>query len=269
MTSTMTSLTEMPDNELVAQTLDGNRDAFGRIVSRYQSLICSLAYSATGSLGQSEDLAQETFISAWKHLRHLRERHKLRAWLCGIARNRINNNLRREGREPLRDAETLDSAPDSPAPEPLPHDQTISNEEEAILWRSLERIPEIYREPLILFYREHQSIEHVAGALELSEDAVKKRLSRGRKLLQEEVQAFVENTLRRTAPGQAFSSAVFAALPLAAGPAATAGAGAGAKGTAAAKSGFLAAWLAPLAPFIGILAGITANWLMVRAAPTA
>jgi len=59
------------DVELVAQSMAGNRDAFGHIVSRYQSLICSLAYSATGSLGQSEDLAQETFITAWKHLGHL------------------------------------------------------------------------------------------------------------------------------------------------------------------------------------------------------
>ena len=89
------------DAELVIQTREGNREAFGQIVSRYQTLICSLAYSATGSLGQSEDLAQETFITAWKHLRHLREPGKLRAWLCGIARNRISNCLRREGRGPF------------------------------------------------------------------------------------------------------------------------------------------------------------------------
>src|ERR1022692_947671 len=251
MTSTMTSLTEMPDNELVAQTLDGNRDAFGRIVSRYQSLICSLAYSATGSLGQSEDLAQETFISAWKHLRHLRERHKLRAWLCGIARNRINNNLRREGREPLRDPETLDSAPDSPAPEPLPHDQTISNEEQAILWRSLERIPEIYREPLVLFYREHQSIGAVAQSLDLTEDTVKQRLSRGRKLLHEQVLAFVEGALEKTNPGKVFTLGVLAALPALTISAKAASLGAAAaKGSATAKAagamGLLGAILTPL-----------------------
>src|SRR5208282_3406766 len=108
----------------------------------------------------------------------------------------------------------------------------IGREEEAILWRSLERIPELYREPLILFYREHQSIEQVAVELELSGDAVKQRLSRGRKLLQEEVQAFVENTLRRTAPGQAFSSTVLAALPAA--PAAAVGVGLAGKGAVAA-----------------------------------
>ena len=104
--------------------------------------------------------------------------------------------------------------------EDLPSVQAVSREEEAILWRSLEKIPENYREPLVLFYREHKSIEHVAAELELSEDVVKQRLSRGRKLLQEEVQAFVENTLRRTAPGEAFSGEVLAGLPLAAGAAA-------------------------------------------------
>ena len=195
------------DAELVDGTLAGNRDAFTQIVSRYQSLICSLAYSATGSLGQSEDLAQETFITAWKHLGHLRERHKLRAWLCGIARNRINNFLRREGREPIREAAPLEHAEESPAPGLLPAEQTISNEEQAILWRSLARIPEIYREPLILFYREHHSIEAVAQSLELSEDAVKQRLSRGRKLLQDEVLSFVEGALERTNPGKVFTIA--------------------------------------------------------------
>ena len=202
------------DSELVGETLAGNRDAFGQIVSRYQSLVCSLAYSATGSLGQSEDLAQETFITAWKRLSHLRERDKLRAWLCGIARNRINNFLRREGREPNHQAEPIEEAVESHAPEPLPVEYTISREEQAILWRSLERIPEIYREPIILFYREHHSIETVAADLDLSEDAVKQRLSRGRKLLQEQVLAFVEGALERTNPGKVFTVGVLAALPV-------------------------------------------------------
>jgi len=201
------------DAELVQGTLAGNRDAFGQIVSRYQSLICSLAYSATGSLGQSEDLAQETFMTAWKHLGHLRERDKLRAWLCGIARNRINNFLRREGREPVSEAASLENVSESRSPEPLPAEQAISNEEQAILWRSLERIPEIYREPLVLFYREHQSIEKVAERLELTADTVKQRLSRGRQLLHEQVLAFVEGALERTNPGKVFTVGVLAALP--------------------------------------------------------
>ncbi|MGH7994609.1 MAG: RNA polymerase sigma factor, partial [Limisphaerales bacterium] len=254
---------EYTDTELVSRSLAGDRDAFSRIVSRYQILICSLAYNRIGHLGQSEDVAQETFITAWKHLRLLREPAKLRAWLCGIVHNRIHKTLRREGREPVHLAEPLETVHETPAAEALPSEQTISREEEAILWRSLEKIPELYREPLILFYREHESIETVAAQLELSEDAVKQRLSRGRKLLQEEVQVFVESTLRRTAPGQAFSGAVLAALPMA--PAA-AGVGVAGKGAIAAKWGVLGAWLAPI---IGILGGMLAHWLIFRAAPTA
>src|SRR5262245_36180159 len=88
----------LSDAELVSRSLAGDRDAFSRIVSRYQTLICSLAYSRIGNLGQSEDVAQETFIAAWKHLRLLREPSRLRSWLCGIVRNRIHKSLRSEGR---------------------------------------------------------------------------------------------------------------------------------------------------------------------------
>ncbi len=150
------------DSELVAQSLAGDRNAFGRIVARYQTLICSLAYSATGSLTQSEDLSQETFLAAWKQLPELREPGKLRSWLCGIVRNLNCRALRTQSREPIHGAERIDAAQESAAMEPLPRDQTISREEEAILWRSLGRIPENYREPLILFYREQQSVERVA-----------------------------------------------------------------------------------------------------------
>lgn len=261
MTTAMSGATANHDAELVAASLSGNREAFGQIVARYQSLICSLAYSATGSLGTSEDLAQETFITAWKHLRHLRDRHKLRAWLCGIARNLINRSLHRDGREPVYSAEPLEAVTESASAEALPHDQMISKEEEAILWRSLERIPESYREPLVLFYREHQSIETVAAALELSEDAVKQRLSRGRKLLAKEVATFVEGALARTNPGKAFTVGVLAALPLTLATSAKAVAlGATAtKGSAVAKGttvgGLLAAIFGPVLIFCGSYVG--------------
>jgi hypothetical protein len=73
----------------------------------------------------------------------------------------------------------------------------------------------------------------------------------------------VEDTLHRTAPGQAFSGTVLAALPAI--PAAV-GVGAAGKGAAVAKAGFLGIGLGPL---IGIFGGILAHWLVVRSAPTA
>ncbi len=253
MTTDMITAAAQNDSDLVGETLSGNRDAFSQIVSRYQSLICSLTYSATGSLGQSEDLAQETFITAWKHLRRLRERDKLRAWLCGIARNRINNFLRREGREPVHQAAELDEVSETHSPEPLPIDHAISQEEQAILWRALERLPENYREPLVLFYREHQSIETVAAQLDLTEDNVKQRLSRGRKLLQEQVLSFVEGALERTNPGKAFTLDVMTALPAAtASKAAALGAAMAKGGALKTGAGLLGAVLGPVLAFLGI-----------------
>src|SRR5206468_9474545 len=261
--------TDSSDFELVTQSLAGNRDAFGWIVARYQSLLCSLAYSATGSLSQSEDLAQETLVTAWKQLADLREPEKLRSWLCRISRNLTYDAGRRQGREPIHKAEPLEEIRESPAPEPLPSDYTISREEEAILWRSIERIPESYREPLVLYYREHQSVENVAAALDLSEDAVKQRLSRGRKLLHEQVLAFVEGALERTNPGKAFTLGVLAALPAftisakaaAMGVAAVKG---GATAKAAAATGLLGAFLSfPLAIF-GNYAGYRMSLLQAQ-----
>ncbi len=254
------SAAEYNDAELVTESLAGNRDAFGQIVAQHQSLICSLAYSATGSLTQSEDLAQETFVTAWKHLPELRDPTTLRAWLCGIARNLIGKTLRRNGREPVHAAEPLEEAHESPSLEPLPPDHVISKEEEAILWRSLERVPETYREPLILFYREHQSVERVAKALELTQDAVRQRLSRGRKLLQEQVLAFVEGALEQTSPGKAFTLAVLAALPAMTISAKAAVIGAtAAKGSVVAKSAGLAglfnAILGPVLMFVSLYFG--------------
>ena len=242
------------DEKLVGESLSGNSDAFGQIVARYQSLVCSLAYSATGNLSQSEDLAQETFIAAWKQLADLREPAKLRAWLCGIARNLINNLHRRQGREPAHNAESLEEASASHSPEPQPVEQAISREEEAILWRSIERIPEIYREPLVLFYREHQSVETVAKDLELSEDAVKQRLSRGRKLLHEQVLAFIEGALERTRPDKMFTLAVLAALPglTVSAKAAVVGATAMKGGAAAKAAAATGIWGAILGPFLVI-----------------
>src|ERR1019366_949564 len=92
---------EMDDAELVAKSLDGNQDAFRQIVERYQTLISSLTYCTSGNVSQSEDLAQETFVTAWKRLAELREPAKLRSWLCGIARFLISKEFRRQGREPI------------------------------------------------------------------------------------------------------------------------------------------------------------------------
>lgn len=249
------------DADLVQRSLTGNSGAFSEIVVRYQTLVCSLAYNATGSLSRSEDLAQEVFLTAWKELRQLREPPKLRSWLCGIARRLSANARRREGREPVCAADELEDEYHVAGPSPV--EQTISREEEAILWRALEQIPDTYREPLILFYREGESLDYVAAALDLTEETARQRLSRGRKLLQEQVAQFVEGALRQSTPGRAFTLGVIAALPLI-----TASASAATIGTAAAKSGAATTGtglLAMLGVLLGPIIGCLGAWFGVQA----
>jgi RNA polymerase sigma factor (sigma-70 family) len=242
------------DISLVAASLNGDREAFAQIVRRYQSLIASLAYSATGSLSQSEDLAQETFIAAWKDLKALHEPQRLAAWLCGIARRIAANALRRRQRDPAQEAAPLELVAEAPAPDAIPVERAISHEEETLLWRSLEQIPDTYREPLVLFYREDQSIERVARALGLSQEAVRQRLSRGRKLLEEQLAVFVEGALKQSAPGRSFTLAVMGALPA---QMASAGAVAVKSGATAKAAG----WLGLLNACAGPLAALVTNYL--------
>jgi len=82
-----------------------------------------------------------------------------------------------------------------------------------LLWNSLNQIPLEYREPLVLFYREDLSVSAVAEQLELSQDVVKQRLSRGRKMLKQEIETMVEDFLVDSKPAGQFTAGVIAALP--------------------------------------------------------
>ena len=258
-TKTPTTAT-LSDEQLWRLSREGNREAFGKIVERYQALICSLAFSGCGSLATSEDLAQETFIAAWRRLGDLREPGKLRHWLCGIVRNLAANAVRRDLRHGGTPA-SLEVVADWASPEDDPATQAVRREEATLLWRALASLPENYREPMVLFYREHQSVAEVASGLDLSEEVVKQRLSRGRTMLREEMAAVVESTLTRTRPTAVFTAGVLAALPLALAPAANASAAVGAvsgKTLAGASKGALGSLGlgAILGPVTGLFIGL-------------
>ncbi|WP_138223236.1 RNA polymerase sigma factor [Nibricoccus aquaticus] len=210
---------------LVAASLGGDRASFGQLVSLHQAAVSGVAYSICGDFAASEDLAQEAFVAAWKQLPDLQDPARFRAWVCGIARLLALNYVRTRARHALDDVTDPESQNLS-LDEPSPRDAATTEEEKALLWRTLARLPENYREPLVLFYREQKSIAQVAAALELTDDVVKQRLSRGRVLLRDELSSVLETALFRTRPGSAFTAAVLTALPpalAAAGIAASAG----------------------------------------------
>ncbi len=260
------------ENALIGGSIAGQRNAFREIVAKYQSLVCSVAYSVTGDLARSEDLAQETFLVAWQKLGTLQDRSKLGPWLCGIVKNIARDTHRRGKRDLMHDATPLDEAV-AAANVPNLADKITQSERERVMWAALEEIPETYREPLILFYRQGESVRGVAAALDLSEDAAKQRLSRGRKMLKAQVAAFVEKSLADSGPGKAFTIAVIATLPALAASSSAAAATAGAAATGAAVAGKGVAKTVLLTALLGGVAFMTLGlfnlWLMVRSAPNA
>lgn len=250
------------DAGLVMASLGGDRDAFCKIVARYQNLLCSLAYSSVGDLKHSEDIAQEAFIEAWKKLDTLNDPEKLKSWLCGILRFKASHFRRKEATQPVKGADELDELDEHASGHSAQvkvEDAAISAQEQALLWQALEKMPDTYREPLILFYREHRSVEFVASQLDLSEDTVKQRLSRGRKLLQKAMVIFVEDTLAKSTQGAVFTLAVMAAIGGISPPVKAAAMGAG-----AIKTGSLFKW-ASVVVVLAAFSGIVSSFFGVRA----
>jgi len=206
-------LKEIPNEiELLKASAKGDAAAFEAIVRKYQSFICAITYSATGDVEKSEELAQEAFVSAWRDLARLKDLSRFRAWLGSIARNIIKNSFRSQKRDTAGKASLMALTQNTGITDSEPERIAITKEQQAVIRQALWQIPTKYREVLVLFYRQEQSVKEVARQLELSEDAAKQRLSRGRKLLKEQVAAMVETTISRTGPGKAFTTAVVASI---------------------------------------------------------
>src|SRR6185312_15253598 len=197
--------TEKSDGELVNASRRGEHQAFGQLVARYQDLVCAVSYSSTGDHVLSEDVAQETFIAAWRQLGGLREPGRLRPWLCGIARN-----LARKARKARRRDELVDEG--EPIAEGNPFDDAARGQVERLVRDALDRVPATYREVLVLYYREGQAIRDVATGLGISEAAVEQRLSRGRRYLADGVTSLVERSLRGERKRRDLVAAVLAAI---------------------------------------------------------
>ena len=258
----------LPDELLVDRCLEGDRQSFELLVERYQTLVCSIAYSITGDFARSEDVGQESLVEAWSRLDRLHDKSKFKSWLCSIVRHTALNSNRRLAK--TDGGEYSESIPD---PADSAEQRAIRDEEAHLVWMKLQELPESYREPLILFYRQEQSISQVAKSLDLSSDVVKQRLSRGRSMLRDEVAATIQRALRGTVPSRAFTVAVLAATGTIGSQTATAATAATAAttvakqavGSGAVKSASLAgATAGPLVGLGGAFFGAWCSWMTAR-----
>ncbi|MBY4597289.1 RNA polymerase sigma factor [bacterium BD-1] len=241
----------------------GDRDAYGRIVAACQGTVTSIALAIVRDVPASEDVAQEAFLSAWQNLRRLKNPDSFLPWLRQITRNLARDHLRAQGRrrEPGGDVERLLAQVADPHPEPA--ERAAEAEQQAVAAAVIDSLPEESREVLLLYYREGQSSRQVAGLLGLQDAAVRKRLSRARERVREELLQRLGEFAKSTAPGTAFTAAVAIALTAAAPPAAAAtalgvGALGGAKGLAKVGAGALGG------AAIGIAGGLLGIWMGVR-----
>ncbi|GEM_PF-2971192 len=194
------------DADLLEASRRGEHAAFGTIVERYQGVVCAVSYSRTRDQALSEDVAQETFLAAWRQLDQLREAGRLRSWLCGIAKNLASKARKRTARE-TTEVEPVLVADDNP------FDAVSAAQSEQLVGDALGRVPEKYRDVLVLYYREQRPIADVAEMLGITEAAALQRLARGRQYLAEGVASLVERSLRGL-PKRSLVASVVAALPL-------------------------------------------------------
>lgn len=179
-------------------------DELARIIERYQRAVYAVAFSGLRDRALADDVTQETFVVAWRRFGELRDEHRLGAWLCGIARNQARDLRKRRSRESLGE---VDDVADSKTP----FDALDEAERERLVADALGRVPEVYREALVLYYYEDRSIDDVARCLGISAATTNKRISRGRHYLAAGVET-VERGLARRGPKAGLAAAVLAAI---------------------------------------------------------
>jgi len=191
------------------RVLAADTASFEQVVKANQRAVMAVAYSLLGDFNAAQDVSQETFLVAWKSRAQLRRGDRLSAWLCGIARNLARQWLRRNRRMSALSASAEAQLAEFPTPDSEP---SITPDDAALVWKSLEQIPVPYREAIVLYYQQRQSVAEVAAALGISEATARQRLSRGRAKLRDQVATVVAGVLERAKPKSRFTSKVMAGI---------------------------------------------------------
>ncbi|MEX1255186.1 MAG: sigma-70 family RNA polymerase sigma factor [Dehalococcoidia bacterium] len=175
--------------DLIERSRRGDLDAFNALVLAHQDRVYNLCLRMLGSPQAAEDAAQETFISAYRHVERLRG-PSLSSWLLRIASNACVDELRRLKRRPQVPLGAPDADDDAPAyeiadPVEGPEGLALRGEVCDALQRELLRLPPDQRLAIILSDVEGLSYEEVAASMSSSIGTVKSRISRGRARLRE------------------------------------------------------------------------------------
>ena len=182
---------------------DGDRAEFARLVEAYSPMIYHLGLKMLNNPQDAEDILQETFIKAYRHIGNFDGRSSVSTWLYRIATNEALMSIRRKRPETI--SFDVPSVYDTEPQEPLqivdwcclPEDEFLTSEGRSRLDEAANRLPTSLRVVFILRDIEGLSTRETAEVLEISEMAVKTRLSRARLRLREDLSEYFGKLLEK------------------------------------------------------------------------
>ena len=177
----------------------GDPEAFDQLVSRYASDVFALAYRLTHDREDSNDIVQETFLSAVNGISGFRGDAELKTWLFRITVNHARNRFRWWKRRRRDRTVSLDDTVgdgsvteyDRIADDGIgPEGEVLGREREAAVFRELANLPHAFREAVVLCDVEGYSYDEISTILGVGIGTVKSRIARGRGVLRERLKDF-------------------------------------------------------------------------------
>ncbi len=182
---------------MVTQVKKGDQEAFEGIVDLFKDKIYRHCFRMVGNGHEAEDLAQETFLRAYRNISKYNNEYKFSTWIFRIATNLCIDRLRKKKPDYYLDAEVpgTDGAnmySQLSTEEPLPEEVITENEQWNELQAEIMKLPEKYRTAILLKYVEDLSLEEISQVMDIPVPTVKTRIHRGREALKKVFQMVVK-----------------------------------------------------------------------------
>ena len=188
------------DVQVIHAVLSGDDSAFGTLVEKYQKSVHALAWRKIGDFHYAEEITQDTFLRAYQNLSTLRNPNQFSGWLYVIANRLCLHWLRKQ-----KPAKQLQSLEDTPMEEVeksayaryvLEQRETEATEHRIeIVKKLLEKLPESEQTVMVLYYLGEMTTREISKFLGVSVEAIRTRLYRARKRLQEEEELLIQEVL--------------------------------------------------------------------------
>lgn len=169
-----------------------DEDAFTELVRAYQHQVFNVVFRILSDRAEAEDVAQEVFVTVFKHIDGFRGEAKLSTWIYRIATNHARNRAKYLARRSQRSHQPIEDTNegalhDGALSERIanPHEVAVGQELHLIIEEGLASLNDIHRTIIVLRDIEHMSYAEIGEVVELPEGTVKSRLFRARTALKE------------------------------------------------------------------------------------